>query len=270
MTDRLLVRLPEIQLPGNRGVVTTYNGNEQYFQETFLEYYRKVWKPDWIVSLVGGDSAGDGQPFGLYDGRISEVEPDHFVVRYLSPKSQQQPEWNLMRDRLLAQVKRCSNNAKILVVDCDEFVSGKIEELWETDSFLSHFVEYVPAKPFDRREIGQWSTRAWYYRSQALKETISNPHLRCKRFPIKNGQIGFHANENCGYDCPTSANGQSVTFHVGVASKEHFMSSKHFDQTTPEGESLASSENPAADTFHEHHETCQFETFPFRLWDLIG
>jgi len=158
----------------------------------------------------------------------------------------------------------------MLVVDCDEFVTGDVETLWATDSFLSHFVEYVPETPFNPDKVGLWSEQPYYYRAAALNEKVVGiDHHRCKRFNVLRGELGRHAGEMCSHSRPHSLLAGSTTFHVGVASREHFLKSKHFDQTVSDGFTEGARDlDDLARKFDHYYARCQFPTFRFRLNDF--
>ena len=269
LTDRWLLPKAPKMFSGQRGVVTTYRNNLEQ-QKHYLEYYRATWKPDWIVSLIGCDDApSEGDSFGILQGRIVQTATDHYEIRYLTPKTAQ--GFLAVRNRLYSRVRDHSTASRILVTDCDEFVSGDVQNLWERESFLSHFVEYVPTKEFDPLEVSTWSTQSWFYRDQFLGKPNDIDHGRCKRFNLAEGKLGYHAGEDCGFLFPDDAGDRSTTFHVGVGSLEHYLTNKHFDQATARGENTSEVESDALrrEKFRQFYEYCAYPTFEFRLWDLL-
>jgi hypothetical protein len=273
LLDDWLLPKPALRLPGTRGVVTTFKDNLE-FQPTFVEYYQKVWKPDWIVSLIGcTDVPTGGVPFGLRGGRVFDRGAGLYDVYYQTPPNTS--GFLAIRERLFARVRAHRPDARILVADCDEFVFGNIDQLWQSDSFVSHFFEHIPSKPFSPHEPAFWSAQPWFYRFQsngAPTSTVS--HWHCKRFDLAHGRLGRHAGEHCSFEHPAQANGQSYTFHAGVTSLAHYLGNKHFDQTltigyTDEVSTDAAELELKRQRFEKFYAQCHFPKFEFRLWDLV-
>jgi hypothetical protein len=88
---------------------------------------------------------------------------------------------------------------------------------------------------------------------------------------LAEGKLGYHAGEDCGFLFPEDCGESSTTFHVGVRSLEHYLTNKHFDQATVQGENTSEVESDSLrrEKFRQFYERCDYPTFEFRLWDLV-
>jgi hypothetical protein len=166
-------------------------------------------------------------------------------------------------------------------LDCDEFIYTKDINKALKDTYIkTHYYEYVPIKPFSFNSDSLWSVCPYYYREQSrlLKRTITKllhikkvSHALCASRSFNPLLQGGHMGVNNDY-CNTKLKYDdylNVCFHVGVHSKEHYLTSKHWLQTHPDGIGITQndrqSDNLLSKNFEKYHAKCEFETFKLNL-----
>ena len=261
-------------------IVTTFFNNEKYYMDNFIHWYRKLWGADRFIFFIGKSSLDS---FNWEKNEISFLvtERPGFVTYEYKSGDNSADQWNAFK-AVFYEIIKCNHTVyPSMWLDCDEFIYTKDINKALKDTYIkTHYYEYVPNKPFSLNSDSLWSVCPYYYTEQSrlFKRIITKllhikkvPHRLCASRSFNPLLQGGHMGSNNGY-CNTKFKYDdylNVCFHVGVHSKEHYLTSKHWLQTHSDGIGITQndrqSDNLLAEIFDKYHAKCEFETFTLNL-----
>lgn len=246
-------------------IASTFYNNEQYYMESLIQWYKKVWNADKFIFFIGrpkitrSNYHKDGVDFFVSTkGDVTTYEYTHLFNHWY------------IRKPIFCSIIKTEHPGLGLWVDCDEFVYSKNVEALKarSEKFPTHFFEYVPITPFQMNSDSLWCEYSWYYREQALNNGEGSSHRSCKDFTLNTAGDGGHMGINNNYcDSKLKWNEyENICFHVGVHSREHFLHHKHFLQTHKYGPELNTRFiDDLAKTFDTYYAKCKYNTFVLNL-----
>ena len=258
-------------------IVTTFFNNEQYYMMNFIRWYKTIWKADKFVFFIGRNRLEDTnyERSGL---KCKVTRMDGMTIYEYASGTNTTAMWNNLKLVFYDIIRYEHDNFPSMWVDCDEFVYSKniVQAVKEVD-FKTHFYEYVPVKPFNMNDSSLWSECPWHYRVQALAGRPIIPadliyHADCKFFTFdparQSGHIGgvnHYCNDNKSYN-----DYDNICFHIGVCSKEHYLTRKHWMQTHPNGIEINDIDRKSgmlSGIFDKYYAICGFKTFELNLFE---
>jgi hypothetical protein len=251
-------------------VVTTFFNNETYHQENLIRWYNKIWDTKQYIFFIGKEKL-EHTSFAL-NGILFNVVDDGNIRRYEYQSGTNTPDqWNNYKAVFYDIIRQYHRIYPSLWIDCDELIFCKNIQSAINDGFVkTHFYEYVPVKPFSFNSETLWSACGWYYREQSLGNTQPT-HVNCKRFSLDPHHQFQHmggGNDYCKHNAQPD-DYENICYHVGVYSNEHFLKSKHWMQTHPQGIEISETDRQALSSLQEifeaHYTTCKFDTFTLNL-----
>ena len=251
-------------------IISTFFNNEQYYLANFLHWYRTLWKADCFIFFIGKTVC---EPSNYSHSGVQFYQSEkNGVITYEYPSTTNTPDqWHKLKMIFNQIVQQKHSNPNSLWVDCDEMIYCKnLQQTIDEKQFATHFFEYVPNQNFALNSNSLWSVHPWYYRLQALKQLPT--HDDCKRFFIgtatmfNSGHMG-NSNKYCKSDAIYTEY-DNICYHVGVYSKEHFLTSKHWLQTHPTTPNIKNEDrqtNMLNEIFDNHYAQCLFPIFTLNL-----
>lgn len=257
-------------------IATTFFNNEKYYYDIFIRWYSKIWNATNFVFFVGSLTDVDAN---VTCGGVSFKQTvNNNITTYTYKSGVNTPDqWHNLKQVFFSILEQQHQTLPSLWVDCDELIYVKdLNSVISGREFKTHFYEYVPKTEFSLDSPTTWSVCPWYYREQSLGNTTKVNHDNCKWFslltPHRGGHMGGGNNYCCNGDVSDIASYDNICFHVGVFSKEHYIESKHWLQTHPNGIEISDSCRRSGvldSTFEDYYHTCKFKTIDVDLSNLL-
>lgn len=250
-------------------IVTTFFNNEQYYMNNFVHWYKTLWKPNRFIFFIGKKTI-DSYNFESHNIKFFVETKDNIITLKYRSSNNTTDQWHNLKQVFFEILKNNFMTYPSLWVDCDDFIYCKdIDKAVHDKQFKVHFYEHVPLQSFNFNNNTLWSTQCYYYREQALGNTLPK-HDNCPLYRLEVGKqcshMG-HLNNYCNNNY-TVDDYPNICWHVGIYSKEHYLNSKHWLQTDINGPGITEQDRSSGiliEHFNKYYAKCNFDTFNLNL-----